>query len=110
MIPIKDSIYYYFDDGKIRESRKDKITIKELIPFYNIDREILLKWETEVKHNSQLFAKQTDFFVKGLLISQNKELIFARTIDNGWFSFNDTLNDGRLDIDGSLERLLKENI
>lgn len=101
--------YDYFDDGKIRESRRMPVTIKEIIPFDKIDEETLSLWEEEVEECDWLYAKQTDFFIKGKLKlgdDKNEDVIFVRTINNndGWFSMG--WWGGRLDVDGSLAGLL----
>lgn len=100
-----NKIYNYFDDGKIRESRRLPILITEIIPFEKIDSEILEQWKEEVEQCHWLYAKETDFFIKGILkISEDKseEIYFVRTTDNnpGWFSLG--FWGGRLDLDGSL--------
>lgn len=104
--------YDYFDDGKIRESRRHKVFITDVIPFSEIDDVTLYEWRSGVVGvvgYEQLFANFTDYFVKGVEEVDNTELIFVRTIDGGWFSFNNYRWDGRLDIDGSLlESLNKE--
>ena len=39
--------YDYFDDGKIRESRRLPVTIREIIPFSEIDSETLCSGKTK---------------------------------------------------------------
>ena len=48
-IPEVGKTYIIFDDGKIKSSRKGETVISELIPFKDIDKEILEMWEEEVK-------------------------------------------------------------
>jgi hypothetical protein len=112
LLPVLGKIYNYFDDGKIRLSRISEVIITEIIPFAEIDEATLELWKEEIEECHWLYAKETDFFVKGdLKISDNKieKIIFVRTINNndGWFSLGWWA--GRLDIDGSLKALLNEN-
>ena len=108
LCPVLGQTYNYFDDGKIRPSRRMRVTITEIIPFSEIDEETLNDWKEEVKQCDWLYAKETDYFVKAdLKVSDNKteKIIFVRTINNnGWFSLG--WWGVRLDIDGSLNALL----
>ena len=109
LYPVLGQTYNYFDDGKIRPSRRMEVVITEIIPFNEIDAETLESWKEEVEECNWLYAKETDFFVKGdLKVSDDKieKIIFVRTINNnyGWFSLG--WWGGRLDIDGSLNALL----
>ena len=105
MIPAKGQIFSYFDDGKIRENRREEVTITEVIPFNQVDEKLLKVWQERVDdHPTDLFSETTDFFVKGVL-ENKQELIFVRS-RKGWFSFNNYLWDGLLDYDGSLTKSL----
>lgn len=109
LCPVLGQTYNYFDDGKIKPSRRMRVTITEIIPFSEIDEETLNDWKKEVEQCDWLYAKETDYFVKSdLKVSDNKteKIIFVRTINNndGWFSLG--WWGGRLDIDGSLNALL----
>lgn len=98
-----NGIYNYFENGKIRESRMIEVKINDIIPFVNIDESTLQFWKEEVKQYGWLYAKETDYFIKGTLLTQNDgiDVIFVRTIkNNGWFSMG--WWRGQLDIDGSL--------
>lgn len=108
-LPICGNTYHYFDDGKIRESRRMEVVITEIIPFSEIDAETLNDWKQEVEDFHWLYAKETDFFIKAdLKVSNNKieKVVFVRTINNndGWFSIG--WWGGRLDVDGSLNNSL----
>ena len=101
--------YDYFDDGKIRESRRMSVKITEIIPFDEIDSATLSKWEEETEYCNWLYAKNTDYFIMGeLKISDSKieKIVFVRTLNDGWFSLGWWA--GRLDVDGSLVKLLNE--
>ena len=106
LCPVLGQTYFYFDDGKIRDSRRDEVLITAVIPFDKIDTETLDMWNDEVKRcDWGLYEKTTDYFVKGILGKDKTELIFVRS-KGGWFSFGSYLWDGRLDVDGSLNARL----
>jgi hypothetical protein len=106
MIPELNKEYDYFDDGKVNLSRHDKVTIMELVCFNKIDKETKDYWQEKVEQCYWLYTKDTDYFVKGRLKESEQDVIFVRTLDNGWFSLGWWA--GRLDIDGSLLALLEE--
>jgi hypothetical protein len=107
-IPEVGGTYYFFDDGKISEMRRGKVHIYNVIPFNEINKDISELWKQEVKDSSWgLYEKETDYFVFGTIIEQDKKLVFARS-KGGWFSFTDSLWDGRLDVDGELNKLLEK--
>ena len=108
-IPIIGKTYHYFDDGKIKVSRRGKVRITEVIPFENIDKETLIHWKLEVEECNWIYAPKTDFFVKGelnLFDSHYHDIIFVRTKEDNWFSFG--FLAGRIDIDGSLNEALNK--
>ena len=107
-IPTKGEIYNYFDDGKIREDRRESVLIKSIIPVDKINSDVFMTWKNDVKECDWLYAKETDCFIEGHLTESNYDLIFARTIDGGWFSFGHFLLDGRLDVSGKRTKILKE--
>ena len=65
-IPRLNETYNCFVDGKIRESRKYTVLIKEVIPFDNIDESTLKIWLDDVKRCYWLYKEETDFFIKTL--------------------------------------------
>lgn len=105
--------YNYFDDGKIRESRRMPVVITDIIPFNEIDKKTLDIWNEEVIEIDWVYAKETDYFIKGDLQMDDEpngeieKIIFVRTINNGWFSLGWWAGD--LDVDGSLTKLLTIN-
>jgi hypothetical protein len=108
-IPIIGQTYHYFDDGKIKVSRRGEVRITEVIPFKDIDQETLNYWKEEVESCVWLYAQKTDFFVKAETTFSDgsiRTMIFVRTIDDDWFSLG--WIGSRLDIDGSLNDTLKE--
>lgn len=107
-LPKINKSYYYFDDGKIKASRRMEVVITEIIPFNEIDTETLESWKEEVEKCDWLYAKETDYFIKAdLKVSNDKteKIIFVRTINNnGWFSLG--WWGGTLDVDGKLNKNL----
>lgn len=104
-------IYNYFDDGKIRESRRMSVKITAIIPFDEIDSETLSLWKEDVEQCDWLYHEETDFFVKGdVKINKGleKPIVFVRTLDGGWFSLG--FWGGRLDVDGSLMKSIKQSL
>ena len=80
--------YDYFDDGKIRESRRSDCTLLEKIPFTDIDKDTLSLWQEEVETCHWLYSKETDFFIKAIINFEYEPetVYFVRTKDGGWFS------------------------
>lgn len=110
-LPIIGQTYNYFDEGKIKPSRKLDVVITNIIPFLEIDEINLYDWDQEVRECDWLYAKETDYFITGDLKISNdntEEIIFVRTVNNNheWFSLG--LWSGRLDVDGSLNNSLNE--
>lgn len=84
-----EKVYNYFDNGKIRESRRYDVRITEVVPFEEIDPETLQLWEEEKEDCPWLYAPKTDLFLKGTIDIPgwpNEEIVFVRTIDQRWFS------------------------
>lgn len=106
-IPEIGKTYNYFDDGKIRRSRLCTVKVVELIPFDDIDSEILDMWNSDVVECDRLYSKTTDFFVKGIFTHANHDPeYFVRTVAGDWFSIG--FLGGALDVDGKLyERLIE---
>lgn len=95
--------YSYFDDGKIKESRKLIVTITNIIPYNEIDSDTLSEWNEEVKDCDWLYSTETDFFINGFLKTSHnstEDVTFVRTKDGGWFSLG--IWGGSLDVDGEL--------
>lgn len=108
-LPTIGETYNYFDDGKISESRLLKVTIKEIIPFTDIDDKNLQYWKNEIWECYWLYEKETDYFIKGELctIEGNLENVFFVRSKSGWFSLG--FWAGRLDVDGSLTKSMTIN-
>lgn len=108
-LPEIGKTYYYFDDGKIKLTRREEVIITEIIPFNEIDSETLRDWKEEVIECHWLYAKHTDYFIKAeLKIDEDLYyLVFVRTLDNRWFSLGWWA--GVLDVDGTLNNKLNEH-
>ena len=108
-LPEIGKTYHYFDDGKIRLSRREEVIITEIIPFNEIDSETLREWKEEVIECHWLYAKETDYFIKANLKIEKDlyYLVFVRTLDNRWFSLGWWA--GVLDVDGTLNNKLNEH-
>ena len=104
-IPKIGKTYNCFDDGKINLSRLYTVDVKELIPFNKIDEVVLEQWKEQKKQSYWLFAPETDYFIK-TENGEDGDAVFVRTKDGGWFSIGDFMNSGRLDIDGSLTKMI----
>ena len=107
-IPVIGKTYNYFDDGKIKESRRSQVVVVDVIPFDKIDDETLRLWKEEVEECYWIYENETDYFIKANLIEFDEDLIFVRAKNNQWFSFNSFVSDGVLDVDGSLNECLKK--
>lgn len=101
--------YDCFDDGKINPSRRSPVLITSIIPIMDIDRVTMEEWIDEKERCDWLYAKDTDYFIKGTLkVDEAVEhpVVFVRTLDNGWFGLGWWA--GRLDVDGSLLKIMME--
>lgn len=104
VIPEVGKTYNSFDDGKINETRRYSVTITDIIPFCEADEKTLARWREEVESCEWLYAKETDFFVyaDSEELGQEKQEVFARTINGGWFGIGEFFGSSHLDVDGSL--------
>jgi hypothetical protein len=105
-IPEINKTYNCFDDGKISETRRYEVKIKEVIPFANIDSETLKVWKEEVEYHDWLYNTTTDYFVKCYTDEHDEELVFVRDMQKGWYSLG--FWGGQLDIDGGLFKKMKD--
>lgn len=80
-------IYNYFDDGKIRESRKYTVLITKIVPFAEAEEELKDYWRSEKKDCSWVYKFNTDYFIFGMLnLKEPEEIIFVRAKRFDWFS------------------------
>lgn len=105
-VPVLNTEYNVFDDGKISQSRLYTVKITEVVPFKDIDKDTLQQWQSEVKACDFLYDSKTDYFIKTFNGSDIET--FVRTKNGGWFSMG-YLCSGRLDIDGTLTEQLNRN-
>ena len=132
-VPRVGKQYEFYDDGKIKNSRRYTATIVSVrsaqladSKIFTIDeypdgreggKQTVVKtlkeiWEYEVKDCYWLFAEETDYFIEASIPKYDKDNIwFARTKDGGWFSMDiqNFWQGGRLDVDGSLTKILEGN-
>ena len=100
-VPEVGKEYHTFDDGKIKPSRHNIITITEVVPFNEFrDSTIVSAWGHEIQNCYWLYAEETDYFVIGKYEDEEEPEYFVRTKDGGWFSIGWFAS--RLDIDGTL--------
>ncbi len=102
-IPKVGKTYDCFDDGKVKESRKYRVTIDRVVSFDRVDSKTLKRWEEVSTSCGRLFAQETDCFIfaNSDQDGQEEQEVFARTTDGGWFGFGDWFGMGALDVDGS---------
>ena len=81
-------IYNYWDRGIHTEDKRYDVLIIDKIPFEKSDKSIIKQWEQEKKDCYWLYAKKTNFFIKGVidLGEKKEEVYFVKTQDNRWFS------------------------
>ena len=97
-LPIIGQEYDCYDDGKMWESRRYKVVIKEIIPIKDANCDLVNQWIYAKKCSDWLFAARTDY----LIVADDYERevvttqVFARTIDGGWFGIGAYFNSGRL--------------
>ena len=99
-IPIVKKQYYAYDDGKIRISREYTVTVKKLLDYTELPKEIKKVWQEEVISCYWLYAPISDLFIYAT--DDKYEYWFCRTKDGGWFGFNETMEQGELDVTGEL--------
>lgn len=101
MINIKPGeIYNFFDDGKIKPSRRQLVIISEVIPYDQVTPGILKEWKKEKWVHPNLYSETTDYFIVGRLGDVNEYNVFVRDCHNNWFSIG--YWGGALDHDGKL--------
>ena len=107
-LPQINKTYNCFDDGKISISRHYLVTIKEIIPFEEIDETTLKIWE-RAKRDSKVYAKETDYFIK-FIGEDKKEGAFVRCSQGSWFGIGThdsaVINSGRIDFSKTEKEIL----
>lgn len=114
-IPEVGKEYHFFDDGKTGRSRRFIVNIIEVIPFSEMkDRKVVKAWKNEVKECFWLYAKTTDYFVKGICSDYDTNALwFVRTLDGRWFSIDypNCWMGGVLDVDNKIwDRLIADGL
>lgn len=93
-VKIGDVLLHY-DDGKIRESRKSEVTITNIVPVDKISDNIRKEWISQKYQIPWVFHLTTDVFIFGKL-ENGTEVVYARTWQGQFFSFNGYFSDGLL--------------
>jgi len=105
IIPNVGETFAFFDDGKIKPTRKYTATVVKKIPFKEESKEVVSVWKEHVAGNPNLYADKTPYFVYCSVQVYDEDLcIFVATTDNKWFSIDypHFWMSGALDIDGSM--------
>ena len=105
-LPQIGKTYNCFDDGKISLSRHYYVTIKEIIPFDEIDELTLKLWE-ELKTEHKVYAKETDYFIR-FQGEDDIEGTFVRCNQGSWFGMGELINSGRIDMSKIEPEILDE--
>ena len=108
-IPKVNQTCMFFDDGKISYSRMYQATVKQVMKFNDAPDKVKKAFEHESKTHDWIWDKTTDYIIAcDIKDYDNNLILFARTVDGGWFSMDvdKSWQGGRLDIDGELEDYL----
>lgn len=98
-VPKVGEKFHFFDDGKSSPSRHYIVTITDVKKFDDLSETLQNEIKEEQKECYWLYAKETDYVLRGILNDSDIEpLNFIRTTDGGWFSIG--FWGGELDIDG----------
>ena len=104
-------VYDYFDDGKISESRRRRVTVTDIIPLDKIDKNTFKLWIEEVKEFYWIYNQTTDYFIFGTIKGDNADdvddidVVFVRNLKNDWFSLGHFA--GCLDSNGEFIKMLE---
>ena len=111
IIPNVGDIFVFFDDGKIKPTRKYTATVEKKVSFKEESEEVVSVWKECAAGNPYLYADKTPYFVYCSIPDYDKDLcIFVATRDNRWFSIDypHFWMSGALDIDGSMMKKYNE--
>lgn len=112
-LPKVGRYYWHYDDGKISFSRQEKVLITKISLYDAISEEDKEKIKNEIKRYNWIYNKSIPYVVYGI----NKTLedwdppvdinLIYLLSENGWYGFSGSdINQGRLDIDGSITKFL----
>lgn len=105
-VPELNKTYNCFDDGKISKSRLYTVKVHEVVSISDIDDETKKEWIRVKTQCPWTYNATTDFFIKITEGEEGGDGVFVRANDGGWFGMGEFMNSGRLDIDGTLTKLL----
>jgi len=105
-IPSIGDLVPFYDDGKTGESRRFIAKVTNIYTFHEFQKKHPNEykgWKEDSKHCSWVFAETTDLFIEAEIPEYDEmPIYFARSEDDGWFSFeyDHFWMSGRLDVDG----------
>lgn len=107
-LPKEGQAYYYYDDGKPYNSRKYLYKVVSVIPKKEYIIKLFDKWMECVEDYDWLYSNDTDYFVEAEPVNDLDMpfLVFVRNKYNGWFSFNNCIWDGILDVNNKITEKL----
>lgn len=98
----------YFDNGVITDNNMEIVTITKVTPFDEMNTATIVRWKHEVNEFPYLYNKNTDYFIEAIVEELDETLLFVRTSNGEWFSFDNQIWDGRLDYNGTLTEKLQK--
>lgn len=110
-IPKVGDVFPFFDDGKIKPTRLYKATVTKVIKKGWAPLKMRRAWRRECREYDWLYAADTDYFIYCSIPKYDtKPVVFARTADGGWFSFDFPAfwMGGRLDVDGTAREVYEK--
>lgn len=110
-IRIGDVLNHY-DDGKIKTSRQSQVIITKIVKYEDIDEETKLLFEQTLEDDfdSRFYVSNPSYFIFAKSIDYDDKIYIyvPRKEDNdSWFSFNQIITNGELDITGELTALIQ---
>lgn len=110
-VPKVGDVFPFFDDGKIKPTRLYKATVTKVIKKWHAPLKVRRAWRRERKECYWLYAANTDYFIYCSIPKYDKKpVIFVRTINGGWFSFDFPAfwMSGLLDVDGTAREIYEQ--
>lgn len=112
-LPKVGKYYWHYDDGKISFSRQEKVLITKVLSYNEVPDEDKRRIKNEIREHDWIYNKSISYVIYGInktLEDWDKSvdinLIYLPSKD-GWYGFSKSwLNQGRLDIDGSITKFL----
>lgn len=105
MLPKKNKVYNFYDDGKIRKGRMYKAYVKKIIPFNKADIHLKIHLVNNSLRYDWIWNGCTDYFIGCYIPKYDDNIIwFARNMEGNWFSMDIQSNwqGGLLDVNRKL--------